>query len=150
MSEQSERARSNPKMTPVVQWCAAALAGVAAGLVPLFDDNPPARVLAILLVVAALPFGLMGQKQPWLWALVVAWPTISLRFSQAGWHAVFLLIYALVGVYAGDWVAQWWAEAHPAVRHDSAGNGLDGSSVAADGTTRVAADGLPPEMPGRF
>lgn len=143
-------AMSDARTTGVVQWCAAAAAGVVAGLVPLFDDNPPARVLAVLLVVAAVPFGLMRQKQPWIWALVVAWPTISLRFSQAGWHAVFLLIYALVGVYAGDWVAQWWAESHPNARRDSAGFDLDGNSVAADGTTRVAADGLPPEMPGRF
>jgi hypothetical protein len=140
----------DPKIIRIVQWCAAALAGVLVGLVPLADSNPPARVLAVLLVVAGLPFGLMRQRPPWLWALVVAWPTVTLRFSDAGWHAIFLLIYSSVGVYAGDWVAQWWGEAHPPARYASgAPDRRDGAAVAADGS-RVASDGLPPEMPGRF
>jgi hypothetical protein len=141
----------DPKLVRVRQWCAAGAAGVLVGLVPLFDSNPPARLLAVLLVAAALAFGLMRQRTPWLWAVVVAWPTVTLRFSEAGWHAIFLVIYAMVGVYAGDWVSQWWGEAHPQVPHP-ARSGADrrpGAAVAADGSP-VAADGLPPEMPGRF
>jgi hypothetical protein len=141
----------DPKLIRIRQWCAAGAAGVLVGLVPLFDSNPPARLLAVLLIAAAVPFGLMGQRTPWLWAIVVAWPTATLRFSDAGWHAVFLVIYALVGVYAGDWGGQWWGETHPSARYPRSG-GADrraGGPVAADGSP-VAADGLPPQVPGRF
>ncbi|HEX3611834.1 MAG TPA: hypothetical protein VHU88_09135 [Sporichthyaceae bacterium] len=138
---------SEPTRNRTVQWCAAAMAGVLVGLVPLFDDSPPARVLAVLLVAASIPFGLLRQRQPWVWALIVAWPTVTLRFSQAGWHSIFLVVYSMVGVYLGDWIVQWWTEAHPPARHNPADNA--GGEVAADGS-RVAADGLPPEMPGRF
>jgi hypothetical protein len=141
----------DPKMIRLTQWCAAGAAGVLVGLVPLFDGNPPARLLAVLLVAAAVPFGLMRQRMPWLWALVVAWPTVTLRFSDAGWHAIFLAVYAMVGCYVGDWAAQWWGETHPSGPYRGQG-GADrraGAAVAADGT-QVAADGLPPEVPGRF
>jgi hypothetical protein len=141
----------DPKLIRVRQWCAAGAAGVLVGLVPLFDSNPPARLLAGLLVAAAVPFGLMRQRAPWLWAVALAWPTVTLRFSDAGWHAIFLVVYAMVGVYAGDWVGQWWGEAHPSARHPGQGgaNGRGGATVAADGSP-VAADGLPPQMPERF
>jgi hypothetical protein len=138
-------------MTRLTQWCAAGAAGVLIGLVPLFDSNPPARLLAVALVVAAVPFGLMRQRSPWLWALVVAWPTVTLRFSDAGWHAIFLVIYAMVGSYVGDWVGQWWHEMHPSAAYPRQGGAdrCSGSAVAADGSP-VATDGLPPEVPGRF
>jgi hypothetical protein len=135
--------------TRVTQWCTAGAAGVLVGLIPLFDSSPPARLLAVLLVIAAVPIGLMRQRPPWLWALVVAWPTVTLRFSDAGWHAIFLFIYAFVGVYVGDWAGQWWAESHPSARYGDRSGSQHPAAVAADGS-RVAADGLPPEMPGRF
>jgi hypothetical protein len=142
----------DPKMILTVRWMAAAATGLLVGLIPLFDDHPPARVLAVGLVLAAVPFGLSRPKAPWLYAVVVAWPTVTLRFSQAGWHAIFLLIYSLVGVYAGDWLAQWWQEAHPRVYPGAPRTpGVDAGSsqVAADGSA-AAPDGLPPQMPDRY
>jgi uncharacterized membrane protein len=137
-------------MIRAVQLVAAAVAGVLVGLLSLADDNPNKRLMAILLVAAAVPFGLMRHRAPWLWALIVAWPTVTLRFSNSGWHAVFLAIYSIVGVYAGDWAAQWWQETHPRVGYKPAGAARDGGALLSADGTRVAEDGLPPEMPGRF
>jgi hypothetical protein len=138
----------DPKMTLAVRWIAAAVAGLLVGLIPLFDAHPPARVLAVLLLLAAVPFGLGRPKAPWCWAVVVVWPTAALRFSQAGWHSIFLVIYPMVGVYVGDWIGQWFAESRPSLPSRS-GVDPDPSGRAADGS-RVAADGLPPQIPDRY
>jgi|GEM_PF-4488910 len=137
---------------PAVPWVAAAAIGLLVGTIPMFDDHPSARLLAVLLVAAAVPFGLRRPSAGWVWALLIAWPTLILRLSQTGWHALLVVVYTIVGVYAGDWVAGWWAEVHPRVPYDRgavAASQTHSSGVAADGTA-VAADGLPPQMPGRW
>lgn len=128
-----------------VLWIAAATVGLMLAAVPLADDDPPARLLALLLVAASMPFGLMRPAIPALWAVALAWPTVVIRLAQdAGWQAVLLLVYTLIGVYAGDWIATWWAEKHPrlpAGRHGE-GDGSDGRRAADGSSTDV--DGLPP------
>lgn len=128
-----------------VLWIAAATVGLLLAAVPLADDDPPARLLAVLLVVASMPFGLMRPAIPALWAVALAWPTVVIRLAQdAGWQAVLLLVYTLIGVYAGDWVATWWAEKHPRLPAGRAGED-EGSAGrrAADGSS-TGVDGLPP------
>lgn len=142
----------DPKTSLAVQWISAAATGVLVGLIPLLDINPPARLLAIALVLAGVPFGLRRPKAPWLFALVVAWPTAALRLEHSGWHAIFLLVYAAIGVYAGDWAAQWWQETHPPlprVGSINADGTVNTGPLAADGSA-VAPDGLPPQIRDRY
>jgi hypothetical protein len=140
----------DPKLNLAVHWMVAAASGLLVGVVPLTNDHPPARLLAVALVIVALPFGLRHPASPWQWGLVIAWPTATLRFSQAGWHSIFLLVYSIFGAYAGAWIAQWWSETHPPVSiigRSAAAESRRGP-VAADGSA-VAVDGLPPQMPDR-
>lgn len=144
------RGSMNPKAMLAVLWLAAASVGLLVAAVPYVDEDPSARLLAVLLVAASLPFGLLRPSVPALWAVALAWPTVVIRLSQeSGWQAIVLLVYPLVGVYSGDWIATWWAERHPkAVRRDESGSAT-GAQTAADGTA-VDTDGLPPAMPGRW
>lgn len=131
-------------------WFAAAALGVLIGAVSLVNsDDPNSRLLAVLLILGCLPFGLMRPSVPWLWALVVAWPTVVLGVINTGWVSVVLLVPAVIGAYLGDWIATWWAEAHPKAGTRAPAAGPARPERAADGT-HVAEDGLPPAMPERW
>ncbi len=146
----SVRGSLNPKTKLAVLWMAAAAVGLLVAGLPLIDDTPNARLLAVVLVAASLPFGLLRPSVPALWAVALAWPTVVIRLSQeSGWQAIVLLVYTLIGVYSGDWIASWWAEKHPKAVVLSDGPSSTSGPTAADGTA-VDADGLPPVMPGRW
>lgn len=131
-------------------WFAAAALGVLIGAVSLIDsDDPNSRLLAVLLILGCLPFGLMRPSVPWLWSLVVAWPTVVLGVINTGWVSAILLVPAAIGAYLGDWIATWWAEAHPKTGNRAPTTGPLREERAADGT-HVADDGLPPAMPERW
>jgi hypothetical protein len=139
----------NPKTMLALLWLAAASLGLLVAAVPLIDDTPNARVLAVLLVAASLPFGLIRPSVPILWAVAIGWPTVVIRLSQEnGWQAVVLIVYPVIGVYAGDWIGTWWADKHPKAIHLETGAAQTGPA-AADGTA-LDADNLPPVMPGRW
>jgi hypothetical protein len=137
------------KLPLAVLWLAAATAGLLVALVPVLDSEPPARLMAGLLLLASAPFGLLRPSVPALWAVAIAWPTVLVRLGQdAGWQSVLLLAYTLVGLYGGDWLATWWAERYGR------------ESLAAAEAARLAAGGpavqppdaevLPPVVPGRW
>lgn len=144
------RGGMNPKAMLALLWLAAASVGLLVAAVPLVDEDPNERLLAALLVLASLPFGLLRPSVPALWAVALAWPTVVIRLSQeSGWSAILLLVYPLIAVYLGDWIASWWAEKHPkAVTLGERGDD-DAAARAADGTV-LAEDGLPQPMPGRW
>jgi hypothetical protein len=94
-----------------VLWIAAATAGLLVAVVPVLDADPAARLMAALLLVASVPFGLLRPSVPALWAVAIAWPTVIVRLGQdSGLQSVLLLAYTLVGVYGGDWLSTWWGE----------------------------------------
>jgi hypothetical protein len=132
-------------------WIAAAATGLLIGSISFFDDDPNSRLLAVLLVLGAFPFGLARPTTPVIWALVIGWPTAVMRTADIGWVSILMLIYCVVGVYLGDWVATWWAEAHPQLpaRPPSKASTGEPTGFAADGTA-IADDGLPPELPQRW
>lgn len=132
-----------------VLWCAAAAVGVLIGAVSLVDSDPQSRLLAALLILGTAPFGLLRPTIPWLWGVVVAWPTVVLGILNAGWISILMLIPAMVGVYLGDWISTWWGDAHPKAGPRAPVAGPTRPERAADGTT-VADDGLPPTMPDRW
>ncbi|MGQ0845499.1 MAG: hypothetical protein ACT4QF_15355 [Sporichthyaceae bacterium] len=131
-----------------VLWFAAASIGVLIGAVSVVPDEPPSRLLSVLLILATAPFGLLRPSIPWLWGAVVAWPTVVLGVLNTGWVSVLMLIPAMIGVYMGDWIATWWAEAHPSAASRNA-DAEAAAQRAADGTA-VAEDGLPPVLPDRW
>lgn len=142
----------DPRMKLTLLWIAAAITGLLIGSISFFNDNPPSRLLAVLLVLGALPFGLARPTTPVIWALVIGWPTAVMRTADIGWVSVLMLIYCVVGVYLGDWIATWWSEAHPqlpANRAPQTAAESDPSQLAADGTA-IADDGLPPTLPERW
>jgi hypothetical protein len=125
-------------------WIAAAAAGLAAAAVPALDSGAPAHLIAALLLAASLPFGLLRPSVPVLWAVAIGWPTVVTRLGQeAGAGSAVLLVYPLIGVYAGDWIATWWAERYGRARP------VERAPVTALGERREA-DGLPPAAPGRW
>ncbi len=132
-----------------VLWFAAASVGVLIGAIFLVVDEPASRLLIVLLILATTPFGLMRPAVPWLWAAVVAWPTIVLGILNTGWVSILLLIPAMVGVYSGDWLATWWNEAHPKAAPRTSVSTSTRSGYAPDGTPAFGDDGLPPAMPDR-
>lgn len=126
-------------------WIAAAAAGLAVAAVPVLDAGAPAHLMAALLLAVSLPFGLLRPSVPVLWAVAIGWPTVIIRLGQeAGPGSAVLLVYPLIGVYAGDWMATWWAE-----RYGRPHAGGPGAATAAAGPLRDA-DGLPPAVPGRW
>jgi hypothetical protein len=143
----------DPRMRLTLLWIAAAVTGLLIGSISFFDENPPSRLLAVLLVLGALPFGLARPTTPVIWALVIGWPTAVMRTADIGWVSILMLIYCVVGVYLGDWIATWWAEAHPqlpAARvQQKAATQSEPTQLAADGTA-IADDGLPPTLPERW
>jgi hypothetical protein len=140
-------------MKLTLTWLAAAVTGLAIGSISFFQDDPNSRVLAVLLVLGALPFGLARPNIPWIWALVIGWPTAVMRTADIGWVSILMLVYCVIGVYLGDWCATWYAEAHPQLPADrtkqSAAQVAPGDESAADGTA-LGDDGLPPELPQRW
>lgn len=128
-------------------WLAAATAGLLVAVVPVLDAEPPARLMAGLLLLVSVPFGLLRPSVPALWAVAIAWPTVIVRLGQdAGWQSVLLLAYTLIGLYGGDWLATWWAERYG---RDSLA-AAEAARLAAGGPARPAAEPLPPPVPGRW
>jgi hypothetical protein len=126
-------------------WIAAAASGLAVAAVPVLDAGAPAHLMAALLLAVSLPFGLLRPSVPVLWAVAIGWPTVITRLGQdAGAGSAVLLVYPLIGVYAGDWIATWWAERYGRTRP----GGRD-AAPASGGNSRDA-DGLPPAVPGRW
>jgi hypothetical protein len=135
-----------------LMWIAAALTGLAIGSISFFSSDPNSRLLGVLLVLGALPFGLARPNIPVVWALVIGWPTAVMRTADIGWVSILMLVYCVVGVYLGDWCATWYAEAHPqlpANRKTEAAAPAPSDEIAADGTA-MAEDGLPPTIPQRW
>lgn len=133
-----------------VLWLAAASLGVLIGAISLIDDEDSnARLLSVLLIIGTVPFGLMRPAVPWLWGIVIAWPTVVLGILNTGWVSVLMLIPTMIGVYIGDWIATWWHEAHPAAGPRAPITEPARPERAADGT-HVADDGLPPLLPDRW
>lgn len=143
----------DPRMKLTLLWIAAAMTGLLIGSISFFSNDPPSRLLAVLLVLGSLPFGLARPATPVIWALVIGWPTAVMRTADIGWVSILMLVYCVVGVYLGDWCATWWAEAHPQLPANrmtkTAPGPIDSSGMAADGTA-IAEDGLPPEIPQRW
>lgn len=129
-------------------WIAAAAVGLLAAAIPALSEDAPARLIAAVLLVVSVPFGLLRPSVPALWAVAIGWPTVITRLSQdAGGGSVLLLAYPLVGVYGGDWVATWWSERY------GRGRPPDRSAPAPPGAGPgggAAPDGLPPAIPGRW
>jgi len=146
-------AAPDPRMKLTLMWLAAAVTGLAIGSISFFQDDPNSRLLGVLLVLGALPFGLARPNIPVIWALVVGWPTAVMRTADIGWVSILMLIYCVVGVYFGDWCATWYAEAHPQLPADrrtkTPAGPVHGEEIAADGTA-MAEDGLPPTIPQRW
>jgi hypothetical protein len=133
-----------------ILWLAAASLGVLLGAISLIDADPGSRLLSVLLILGTVPFGLMRPAVPWLWGVVIAWPTIVLGILNTGWVSILLLIPAMIGVYLGDWIATWWQEAHPkAGPRVSAADPASYAGYTAEGSSAVTDDGLPPVMPDR-
>jgi hypothetical protein len=140
------------RMKLTLMWIAAAVTGLAIGSISFFSDDPNSRLLGVLLVLGALPFGLARPNIPVIWALVVGWPTAVMRTADIGWVSILMLVYCIVGVYFGDWCATWYAEAHPQLpgdRKTAPTVPAQGDEIAADGT-KMAEDGLPPTIPQRW
>jgi hypothetical protein len=144
----------DPRMKLTLMWLAAAVTGLAIGTISFFHDDPNSRLLAVLLVLGALPFGLARPNIPVIWALVIGWPTAVMRTADIGGVSILMLVYCIVGVYFGDWCATWYAEAHPQLpanrlKPDGTVSTAAGDEIAADGTA-MADDGLPPTIPQRW
>lgn len=132
-----------------ILWLAAASLGVLLGAVSLIDADPGSRLLSVLLILGTVPFGLMRPAVPWLWGVVIAWPTIVLGILNTGWISILLLIPAMIGVYLGDWIATWWQEAHPKAAPRVTADPANYGGYTAESSSSVTDDGLPPVMPDR-
>ena len=143
----------DPRMKLTLMWIAAAVTGLAIGSISFFSDDPNSRLLAVLLVLGSLPFGLARPNIPVIWALVIGWPTAVMRTADIGWVSILMIVYCVIGVYFGDWCATWYAEAHPQLPADRMKKAptvaAHGEEIAADGTA-LGEDGLPPTIPQRW
>ena len=137
-------AKSDPKVKLAVLWILAASGGLLVAAVPAVDGDVSARIIAALLLLVSLPFGYMRPSVPALWAVAIGWPTVIVRLSEsAGAGSIALLVYPLVGVYAGDWIGAWQSERQG--RAAAASREVHGPRDGAG----LAPDGLPPAVPGR-